>query len=357
MRGLTILCLLLTQLSGCALGYYAQAVGGQADLLRRRVPIERLLEQLEVDSTLARSLRRVTQLRAFAVTELGLPDNSSYRSYVALDRPSVVWNVVATEEFSVDPRRWCYPLVGCVTYRGYFRQSSAEDYAERLAEKGFDVYVGGSTAYSTLGFFADPVLSTMLAGGEQALAETLFHELAHQRIYIKGDTALSEAFATTVAEFGTETWLEQDSGRNAAAEYRRRLCYREDFGDMILRQQDRLRALFAQPLPEAGMRAAKAAAFAQLQSDYAQVKARWGGYTGYDAWAAQLTNNAELAAFATYRRWVPTLRQRLDELGMEAFYRTVEELSEIAAEQREAQLEEWRSLDSQRPACWRNTDS
>ena len=351
MRKLATLCVLVTQLSGCALGYYAQAIGGQLDLLRRRVPIERLLEQPRIDATLAQQLQRAAELRAFAVTELGLPDNSSYRSYVDLERDSVVWNVVATPEFSVEPVSWCYPFVGCVAYRGYFREPAAERFAERLARHGHDVYVGGSSAYSTLGYFADPVVSTMLAAGEQAFAETLFHELAHQQIYIKGDTALSEAFATTVAEFGAERWLERDGGPSVAADYRRRLCYREEFAALIQMQRERLQHLYASSLPKGDMRAAKTAAFARLQSDYLQTKSRWGGYSGYDTWAAQLTNNAELAAVATYRQWVPALRQRLASAGIEVFFQDVAALAKLPEGLRHTRLAQWQAARAQRPAC------
>jgi predicted aminopeptidase len=348
---------LASQLFGCAIPFYVQAAGGQLDLLRRRVPIDELLNRPDTSARLQQQLRRAVELRQFAVEMLGLPDNSSYRTYVELDRPSVVWNVVAAEEFSIKPKRWCYPFVGCVSYRGYFRQEAAQRYAERLAGQGLDVYVGGSRAYSTLGFFADPVLSTMLEAGEVALAEILFHELAHQQLYIKGDSAFSEAFATAVAEYGAERWLDSIEGAEAAAGYRRRLCYREDISQLIARQQKRLGQIFSASTSPAAKRIAKAAAYTEMRDDYARLRTGWDGYTGYDLWIESLTNNAALAALATYRYWVGALRYRLDSIGLRAFYSEAAALDKLSDAERREQLESWRSASDQRPACRRNDES
>ena len=168
--------------------FYWQAIGGQLELLRKRTPIEELLADPDLDPELRTSLGAVADIRRFAVRELGLPDNDSYTSYVDLDRPYVVWNVVAAEEFSTKPKRWCFPFAGCVSYRGFFDREDAERFRARLDKEGYDTFSGGSTAYSTLGYFSDPVLSTMLGGGEQYIASLLFHELAHQRLYIKDDS-------------------------------------------------------------------------------------------------------------------------------------------------------------------------
>ena len=194
-------------LSGCSLSYYWQAVGGQLDLLRKRMPIEEVLERAETSPRTRESLRQVLEIRHFATTELGLPDNGSYRSYVDLGRAYVVWNVVAAEEFSVEPISWCFPFAGCVSYRGYFDEEAARGFSAHLDVEGFDTTVGGTTAYSTLGYFADPVLNTMIESGGLSIVALLIHELAHQRFYLIDDSELNEAFATAVEEYGTELWL------------------------------------------------------------------------------------------------------------------------------------------------------
>ena len=188
-------------LSAC---YYVQATRGQIEVLSKREPIDEVLASPETDDELGRRLRLVQEAREFSIDELGLPDNDSYRSYSDLERDFVVWNVFAAPEFSLQAREWCYPIVGCVSYRGYFSETAAREEADRLARKGFDVAVGGVPAYSTLGNFADPVLSTMMRWDDVRLVSTLFHELAHQVLYIKDDTAFNESFATAVEEIGIE---------------------------------------------------------------------------------------------------------------------------------------------------------
>jgi predicted aminopeptidase len=337
--------LLAASLYGC---FYWQAIGGQLELLRKRTPIEKLLADPGVDPKLKTTLASVAEIRRFASQELLLPDNDSYTSYVDLGRPYVVWNVVATPEFAVEPKRWCFPFVGCVGYRGFFDRDAAEKFAAGLAREGFDTYSGGSTAYSTLGYFADPVLSTMIGGGEQYVASLLFHELTHQKLYVKDDSEFSEALATAIEEYGTERWLGTHGTADALALYRRRLRYRSDFADLIAAQQARLRAVFAAGGTIEEKRAAKARAYDAMRADYAAVKARWGGITDYDAWFAAPLNNATLAAVATYRRWVPALRARLDEVGLEAFYRDMTALSKLSVAERAARLEAW--LDALSPA-------
>ena len=199
------LCALASTTAGCAAPYYWQAIGGQLELLRKREPIEEVIADPAVDPKLKTTLTRIATMRRFAVDELGLPSNDSYTTYVALDRPYVVWNVVATDEFSVDPQRWCFPFAGCVAYRGYFDKAAADRFAAKLAADGLDVQSGGSTAYSTLGYFDDPVLSTMVNGGEQYVASLLFHELAHQQLYVKA----------TASSAKRSRWSSRSSARSA----------------------------------------------------------------------------------------------------------------------------------------------
>src|SRR6202163_2030972 len=194
-------------LPGCALGYLTQAAQGQWRLMRARRPIERVIADPAASEELKARLRVVQDARDFAVSDLGLPDNRSYRSYSDLKRPFVVWNVVAAPEFSVAPQRWCFPFTGCLSYRGYFRERDARNMAAALAVRGNDVMVGGVTAYSTLGHFADPVLNTMLRYGDLELVSTMFHELAHQLIYVRGDTVFNESFAVSVEQEGLRRWL------------------------------------------------------------------------------------------------------------------------------------------------------
>jgi predicted aminopeptidase len=336
-------------LAGCALPFYWQAIGGQLELLRKRMPIETLLADPALDPSLKSALGAVAEIRRFAVAELDLPDNDSYTTYVDLERPYVVWNVVAADEFSVDPKRWCFPFAGCVAYRGFFDRANAEDFQQQLVHEGYDTYSGGSSAYSTLGYFADPVLSTMIGGGEQYVASLLFHELAHQKLYVKDDSEFSEAFATAIEEYGTERWLVEHGKEGALDAYHRRLGYRTDFAELVRVQQARLRKVFAVSERADEMRAEKARAYDAMRADYASLKQIWGGNSDYDAWFAQPLNNATIAAVATYRRWVPVLRARLAALGLEGFYAEMADLAKLNGAQREARLESWLNTVSTSP--------
>ena len=335
------LCAVAAATSGCAAPYYWQAIGGQFELMRKREPIEEVLADASADPRLKATLARIEMMRRFAVDELELPDNDSYTSYVALDRPYVVWNVVATPEFSTDPQRWCFPFAGCVAYRGYFDKAAADRFAAELAADGLDVHSGGSTAYSTLGYFDDPVLSTMVSGGEQYVASLLFHELAHQQLYVKGDSEFSEAFAMVVEELGTERWLSQQGEPADLERYRAARQRRAQFGGLIAKQQARLRVLYATGTPVEELRLEKERAFDELRRDYAALKSEWQGNAEYDAWFAQPLNNATLASVATYTRWLPALRARLKEVGLSTFYSQAAELAELDAAEREERLRSW----------------
>jgi predicted aminopeptidase len=334
-------CGLVAGLAGCAVPYYWQAIDGQLGLIRKREPIEELIATPTIDPTLKATLTRITAMRRFAVEELELPDNDSYTTYVALEQPYVVWNVVATQEFSVDPERWCFPFAGCVAYRGYFDQADAERYAAELAEKGLDTYSGGATAYSTLGYFDDPVLSTMVNGGDQYVASLLFHELAHQKLYVKDDSEFSEAFATVVEEIGTERWLMQNATPADLERYLARRQRRGEFGALVTAQQARLRAIYASASPAEQLRVEKERAFATMRSEYEALKARWGGSGEYDGWFAQPLNNATLAAVATYTHWLPALRARARAVGLATFYVDTAALAELESEERGERLRTW----------------
>ena len=331
----------LAALSGCSLPYYWQAAAGHLDLVRRRVPIEAALDDPAQPVAVKDSLRRVVEMRRFAVDVLGLADNDSYSSYADLERPYVVWNVVAAAEFDVAPQQWCFAFLGCVSYRGYFSRDAAAVFAAALGDEGFDTYVAGTSAYSTLGYFADPVLNTMLAGGEAYVAGILFHELAHQKSYVKGDSDLNEAFATAVQQFGTRAWLDAHGAPEDIEVFHRRLARQDDFTALIAAQRERLLAIYASGMAVDDMRAAKAAAFARMREDYARLKRAWGGVGEYDGWFEQPLNNAQLASVATYRRWLPGLSWYLERHGLEALYAQMERLEDLSVEERERELEAW----------------
>jgi predicted aminopeptidase len=228
-----------------------------------------------------------------------------------------------------------------VAYRGYFDKAQADRFAAKLAADGFDVHSGGSTAYSTLGYFDDPVLSTMVAGGEQYVASLLFHELAHQQLYVKGDSEFSEAFAMVVEEVGTERWLRRHGTPADLERYRARRQRRSQFGELITTQQARLRALYASGAPPEQLRAGKEQAFDTLRLEYAALKAAWAGSADFDAWFAQPLNNATLASVATYTRWLPALRARLERVGLKAFYDDAAQLAKLDAAERGERLRSW----------------
>ncbi len=189
------LMIFIAPLGGC---YYMQAAAGQWEVIRNREPVADVINDADTPSELVERLRIVDAARDYSIEQLGLPDNKSYRSYTDLERDFVVWNVFAAPEFSLQPKRWCFPVAGCVSYRGYFKKESAIRESERLADKGFDVAVGGVVAYSTLGKFSDPLLNTMMRWDDVRLVAVLFHELAHQVVYVKGDSGFNESFATAV---------------------------------------------------------------------------------------------------------------------------------------------------------------
>lgn len=333
--------LVLLPLCGCStLGYYGQAIAGHLDIMARREPVAQILADPGADPGLKARLRRAQAYRDFASRVLALPENASYRSYVALDRPYVVWSVFATEEFSLTPRRWCFPVAGCVAYRGWFDEAAARADAARLAAQGLDVYVGGTTAYSTLGWFDDPLISPMFRRGDLGLAGLIFHELAHQQLYVRDDTAFNEAFASTVEEAGLRLWLQVHEPERLAA-FERRLERRDAFLDLVASTRRRLEALYAEPgLSVERRRARKAQILEDLHRRYQTLRRRWGGDFGYDAWFEQPVNNARLAAVAVYRERVPDFRRWLVACGGDfaRFYAAMARLGALERARREARL-------------------
>lgn len=340
-RAAAVLLVLPLLAGGCALGYYTQAVSGQMKLMSQRQPIEELIADETTLAELKDRFEIVLDIRAFASDELGLPDNDSYREYADIDREYVVWNVFAAEEFSVDPKTWCFPVVGCVAYRGYFHQSRATDFAAGLKSRGYDIFVGGVAAYSTLGRFDDPVLSTMINWPDDRLAAVIFHELAHQILYVKNDASFSEAFATTVEEIGVTRWLKSAVSEESLEKYRRRREYRREFGQLIAETRQELRELYETEIPDDEKRNAKARLFEQLDEHYRILRASWGGYTGYDSWFSRDLNNAHLISVATYYRLVPVFQRMylLTGRDLDRFYEQALQLAKLPKEERDAALQ------------------
>lgn len=320
---------LLPSLSGC---YLLQAAAGQMQIVAKREPITKVLARPATAPKLRTRLEYVSAARDFASQQLGLPDNPSYRSYADLGRPYVLWNVFATDEFSVSPRRWCFPIAGCVVYRGYFNEERAQRHARRLRLRGADATVGGVAAYSTLGYFRDPVLNTMLGWSDTQLAGTLFHELAHQVVYVAGDSEFNEAFATIVEEAGLQRWLETQGRAGEIKNWELQQQRGEQFVELLLATRERLRQLYASKLPAEQMRARKQQEFGLLKYEYQLLKAqKWGDYNGYDRWFDRALNNAHLISAATYHGCIPGFKELLDSVSgdLPRFYEEVRKVSAI----------------------------
>lgn len=313
---------LLAALSGC---YPLQASFGHLELMSRRQPLAGIVSDAAADTGLKTHLQRVAEIRAFASRELGLPDNGSYRSYAQLDREYPVWNVWVAPEFDLRPRQSCFPVVGCVPYRGYYSKQAAAEYAEEFTAAGDDVMVGGVAAYSTLGFFDDPVTSTMLRLPEERLAGLIFHELAHQVVYVKGNATFNESFARAVEIEGTLRWLESRHEAATLARYRAQLARADIFFAQVQAARAELEKLYAAAGGAAQKRRGKSGVFNDMREAQQRRKALDPAWAAYDPWFDAGLNNARLAAVATYFDEVETFRQLLGQLGgdFKAFYAAV----------------------------------
>jgi predicted aminopeptidase len=333
-------CMALGLLSGCGTPYLMQATGGELRILHERVPIARLLADPDTPQELRTRLLQVQAARDFASRELHLPDNRSYRSYADIGREFVVWNVVAAPEFSVEPKRWCFPVAGCVSYRGYFHERRAREFAAALSAGGFDTAVEGVPAFSTLGRFADPVLSSMLRYDDDDLAATIFHELAHQLLYVRDDSEFNEAFATTVEDVGLDRWLAHQGQSSRMQTFRAEQALDERFVGVLGTARARLVKLYASGVPRDEMRDAKAAIFNSLTEDIRALENSAGLGPLYDQWIASGLNNARLAAIATYYDCVPGFMRLLKEQDgdLPRFYAAARELAGQTRAERHARL-------------------
>ncbi len=302
----------MSWLGGCAtVGWYGQAAVGQLDMLCKREPIDRLLADPDTSEELRARLHTALEAREFAIAELALPDSSSYTYYADLEREAALWNVVATPRFSMQPKTWCYPFVGCLAYRGYFREAAAERRATRLAEGGYDVAVFPAVAYSTLGWFADPVINTMLAYDDVWLAGLIFHELAHEKLFVRDDTAFNEAYARLVEREGVRRWLRARGEDKRLAQWEADRQRQQAFTDLLLSSRTELIDLYDSGLPEEELAAEKEAAFERLRERIRDF-ARDHETNAYRGWLERDLNNAHLASVATYEAGVAAFAELLE---------------------------------------------
>jgi len=339
----SLLILGIFTVSACtSFGYYMDLMSGHSELLDQQKPISEILANKETESKLRQLLETSQKIRDFASNELYLPENNSYRTYADIKRPYAVWNVVAAKEFSIEPKKWCFLFVGCLSYRGYFSKEDASMYANELKKKGYDVYVAGAKAYSTLGWFDDPLLNTMMYKSEARRAGIIFHELAHQVVYIDDDSAFNEAFATTVEQEGIRRWM-MEKGKNKQYEQYQINKKRDVQLNALLREtRKKLKQLYITKISEKEKRQGKIIIFSLMQKNYQRLKKSWDGYNIYDKWMSQELNNAHLVLIATYHDLVPAFKAMLkkENNNLKKFYVAVEQFGQIDREKRKNQLKQ-----------------
>ena len=324
-------------LAGCGnVAYYAQAVGGHFEVMRAVRPIGDVIGDPASDPVLRKQLEGVQAIREFASRELGLPDNNSYRSHADIGRPYVVWNVFAAPEFSLQPKSWCMLMVGCVSYRGYYAREDAERLAADLRAEGYDTHVGGVAAYSTLGWFDDPVLNTFMSRGTLEVARIVFHELAHQVVFVKDDTPFNESFAAAVENEGVRRWTADSASSGQRAAFEAQRARKAAFAGLMQDYRKKFQTLYATEDTSDQLRHAKAGLIEALRRDYAGLKAALGGHAGYDKLLGAEFNNATLVSFSVYSEWVPAFEALLTQENhdLPRFYRRVAALAALDKEAR-----------------------
>jgi predicted aminopeptidase len=363
-----LLLVVVLAMSGCqTFSYYGQAIKGQYQIMAHRERIDKLLEDPQTPARLKEKLDLVQRLRAFAAKDLRLPVDGRYAQYSDVHRRFVVWNVEAAPEFSLEPKSWWYPFVGSLNYRGYFSEQGARHYALHLEKKGYDIYVGGVTTYSTLGWFKDPILNTFVFDSEPDLAETIFHELGHARVFASGDTDFNEAFATTVGQEGARRWLQAQGSQSAYEHYLAELRRTQQFAKLIHTTRERLATLYGDERTEGGgfkagkkpralrdeqLRLDKQLLIERLRQEYTQLKAEWGSRTDYDSWFAAKINNAQLNSIAAYYDLVPGFERLLAQNGgdLEKFYEAAHRLAHEHKPERDRSIRNLASLRTSVPA-------
>ena len=335
--------LILVALTGCeTVQYYNQAISGQQRILQSRQPISEITTDPDSPEILRQRLTYLMEVRAFAEKELHLPVANSYLTYVDHKRPYVAWNVVATPEFSLVPKMWCYPFVGCTAYRGYFAEADARQYAEILERQGYDVHVGGVTAYSTLGWFDDPVLSTFVRRSEASAAALLFHELAHQVLYAPDDTTFNESFATFVEQEGLRRWQEASGIPSIFSEYLRNYRRQQRFIELVFEHRQRLESLYQTELAPAQKRVKKASIFTDLRDEFRNLKLKHTELAAYDNWINRPLNNAKISGVAAYHDFVPAFSNLLAEKDgdLVRFYEACRQLADKNIDDRRRIMEQ-----------------
>lgn len=337
--------IIFTSLSllGCSsFGYYLDLMEGHSELMEKQQPITDILAAKETKPKLRKLLVSSQKIRNFASKSLYLPQNDSYRWYADIKRPYAVWNVVAAKEFSTKAKSWCFLIVGCLSYRGYFSKDDAEAYAQKLKNEGYDVYVAGAKAYSTLGWFDDPLLNTMMLKSEAHRAGIIFHELAHQVIYIDDDSAFNEAFATSVEQEGIKRWFKQKGKPEEFEKYLKGKFRDNQINLLLLDTRNNLKLIYNSDKDINIKRKHKKKIFAEMLIKYEKLKKSWSGYTGFDTWIYQGLNNAHLLLVATYHDLVPAFNLVLKQqnYNLKKFYSVVEELGDLEKGQRNMQLKQ-----------------
>ena len=339
LRLLLVLCL-----SACSSpAYYLQAMSGQKKLMQSRQDIQALLDDPATPAGLAAQLETAEQIKSFAQSELGLPAEGSYSSYVEVEGEALVWNVIATGEFSLQPKKWCFPVAGCVPYRGYFKQPKPQESADRLSRKGMDVIVSPAAAYSSLGWFKDPLLSTMLSGTDTRLAAYLFHELAHQRLYVKNEGVFNESYASFLEDTGVRYWLEFNQQPDELQKWLQLEGVSKDFSSLVGKTRGQLAELYRSDASDTVLRQQKAGVFSELEHDYQQLSDKnWQGKRYYSAWFKEPINNARFVLFNTYEGSFCAFAGLWDKSGgdWQKFHQLAEKKSRLPKDERQAWLKQ-----------------
>lgn len=327
--------------SGCAsLAYYSQAISGHMKLWSKSRPVEQVIDDAETPPEVRRKLKLVQDVRAFARDELGITVGDAYESYVSTGRRYVVWNLFAAPEFSLQMKTFCYPIAGCVNYRGFYQQDDARQAAAAFRRDGYDVYVGGVAAYSTLGWFADPVLDTFLYRNDTRLAALIFHELAHRLVYVGSDTTFNESYATTFERQALKQWLARQGESGSFEAYLVTEDRRQQVIALILRTRTRLSTLYSTDLDADEKRRRKAEIIAAMKQDYEAMRSAWDGDAGFASWMASDVNNAAIGAVGAYNGMVPAFNAILvqNDHQLSAFVEACRRLAELDKTERDRRL-------------------
>lgn len=341
---LLIVMLSMAGLGACAdMGYYLHSIRGHFNIIQQKQDIGEILQDENVPDKLKQRLRLVQNIRSFAFAEMKLPESGSYTEYADLKRSYVLQNLFAAEEFSIKAKQWCYPVVGCAGYRGFFEQQRLEEFVSELREQHYDIYVANVSAYSTLGWFDDPVLNTFINWPDEFLAGLIFHELAHQQLYVDGDSRFNESFATAVQHAGVEKWLQQQGLEQPLERYRQRRVNRQKVFDLIKQARVDLQQLYQRDIADEEKRKLKVEYLQDLKQRYQAFSAAIQHSDGFQRWFEGELNNARLVSVSTYNDWVPIFsailaRQQGD---FTAFYKQVLQISEIPRQQRQSCFDNW----------------